>query len=56
MTQHVNSIFLIKNLDLIGFLKIIGVQNYLHITFSTDMIHKIFKIRNSIPQTRISNL
>ena len=33
MTQHVNSIFLNGNLVLAGFLKIIGVQNQLPITF-----------------------
>ena len=44
------SIFLIEKLFFNGFLKIIGVQNQLTITYSSDLVYnKTLKAKNSTP-------
>ena len=44
------SIFLIEKLFFNGFLKIIGVQNLLTITYCSDLVYnKTLKARNSTP-------
>ena len=54
-TQIVKVYFLLKNC-FNGFLKIIGVQNQLPITFYSELIrNKTIKARNSTPHTRMSN-
>ena len=55
-TQNENDKFLIKNLVLIAFLKIIGIQNQIPIRFSIALKrNKILTFRNANPHTRLSN-